>query len=168
MLFTSCLKFRRKNVSNIDVSFSYNLDNTWADNTSASPEGKLGYLMALHMLGYSFAQIVDRIEEKFSAHTWPENFFSKEEAVEIAVLTNGDYAQYAGRTSLCVLSYTPRLLRKNFRVVYGRRLIRVQNRNTCGCSNAATNNGDNLLRGRAFPGTYPQLAGNRSAFRSRW
>ena len=57
--------------------------------------------MGLHALGFEFAEIAHRIQERFLGHEWP-NSFTSQAAVEIAVVTNGDYAQDAGKDSLWV------------------------------------------------------------------
>lgn len=76
----------------------YNQDMYWTE--SNPPQGKLPYLMGLYAKGgSSFTGIARLIRERFPSDAWPQGF-SDEEAVEIAARTNGEYAEYAGRTSL--------------------------------------------------------------------
>lgn len=65
-------------------------------------QGKLGYVLGLHALRHSVSQITLRVQERFPALVWPQGY-SREEAVEIAVITYHEYAVYSGHISLCVL-----------------------------------------------------------------
>lgn len=69
--------------------------------------------MGLHARGFSYAEIVTRIKERFRTQNWPLWLKKKNEpievaaikAVEIAVITYHEYAGYAGKTSLCVILF---------------------------------------------------------------
>lgn len=93
--------------------FSYDLDLFWGDGNSAAPQGKLGYLMGLRALDYSYAEIASRIQPRWTMNWTQLTYLKKKEeplevaatkAVEIAVITNHEYAEYAGKTSLCAPS----------------------------------------------------------------
>lgn len=61
-------------------------------------------MLALYKSGYSHADIIKRIEQRYPHHRWPgiereEHPITKDEAVEIAVATYHDYASYYGKAS---------------------------------------------------------------------